>query len=680
MRRTLALRVFLLLMSILCGSAEARSSQVVLSLQAPAERLPNRICLQVSWISTELRDKLKPTRFASFNAFAAKAAMSDVALLDSLEPPCARAQNACDECQAAPQATGSVLCMVLDALTNPVAAPAASKSAAPAASKSAAPSAVLPTMRDLFLKMDGVVLNALSMQGADLVMKVDVPDGSRALVSGLGGAYYSVPAHAVAPGETLAMPLRNRCLDVSLDYTSGEEGTAATDTTLTCSSGGTVAPMPKPTEESRRATVLVPESGAITKVVLHRGSTTYEGQLSDAATDHLKLAVTHFAFTWKKSCFVTGRRKQREDSPKKGARKRSAPKDDSPKNECPTTPTLAAVGLPCGLVTESSSSCSYSCTSPRPLEFPMPVHFNLEPPDRQSSFRRTDDREKQDYISWDDVINRPDEKLTSFAAKEERAFYLSWPDEHWRETGREVDAIEITTPDGHLHRLQHHADRIAVAELQCSTALSYRYLGRVPYRLLAGEVSGDRFDVPEAAATRQSIVLGIRGHGGVLNYLGKVDSSVAWAPVGDLELFALLYSRWVLTISGAFTTHPSVLTFDDESARWSSSAQVRTLVFLGHNWRPFSSRDIYLAPELGGGVATHALAADWSKTHPSPIVAARVRVGFDITYAVAVEFPLALAYETYVRSAQDVAGPHATESEPTVSWSAAVGLQWTNPL
>jgi hypothetical protein len=658
--------------------AEARASQIVIALQTPSELLPSRVCVLASRVS----DRLAKKKDVDWNQFATDPIIGTArSVSDGLTPPCVSNQNACERCDIPSYKTGTFVCIAVAAPAPappavaplPAAPPAATPPvAAPPVPAATSQHARLPSMRDLFLKVDGVLLSDLTVRGADLVLDVDVPEGSRALVEGLGGAYYPVLAHAVSVGETLAVPLRNRCVRMPLEYVvgSGDSGSS-----LSCNSGATKAAFDDFQENAALATLLVPEAGAVTTVELHRGSTTYEGQFSDPSAGAVKLEATTFRFTWQKSCFVLGRRK--------------APSIVGA-SECPAA-TLVGPGKACDLVSGAAltkkDECTYTCSTERALEFPTPVRLELEPPTRNPAPNDAPDVGKassggrrQDSIAWQDSISTPGAVLRSFTAKEDRAFYLSWPPEPWTERGQEIDAVEITTPDGNVHRLTHDADRVVVGGLQCSAALSYHYAGRVPHRVVSAEVSGDRFDLPPAEHAQQVIVLGVRAHGGVLHDL-EADSSVSYAPKADLELFALIDARYVISLSGEFTSHPSVSQFADESERWSSSTQVRTRLLGGYVFR-FWSSDVYLAPEIGGGLATRALAADWSKSKPSFIAEARVRLGFDISNSVAVEFPMLTYafYETFISERQNLAGPLPSVSRYTGSLSIALGLQWTNAL
>jgi hypothetical protein len=641
--RWLAVVVALLLST---SAARAGSGEIVVSLNAGGELLPDRVCVHAAKIGSDL---------GKSRAHGLDAVDSKPRLVERFAPECAQGRDVCNLCpERDPSATGGVVCV--------------RRTETPAGQTAS---------RDLQLQLDNAAIHGLRIEGSDLVIDLERGDGAQPRVKALGGAYYPGLALAVETHGTVELALRSRCVERRLIYSTDPGATNESPTELSVAAGGdralTETRRPKLAELERNgiATLLAPEPGHISLVTLRRGRSVYQGRFTYPSNEPVELLATEFQFSWRKNCFVLGRRQ---------------PHAISATTECPAA-TLVKTGVSCDVV-NGDHSCEYTCRLERALPFPTPVRFNLQAPAHRRVTLDGKAQTPSDLIVWEDEVRFPGDQRMSFTPSAERRVYLNWGNDDWKRPGREVEGIDLSLPDGSVHRLSQDADSLNVPGLHCPATFNYRYAARQPGSTKTIAAKGDRLDIPTAEQSQQSVVLGLHAHGGTVYHHGTQSAS-SFSPMMDIEITALI-SRWMtpaflepydgraeISLSGTFTQHPSVLEFGSEPEQWTMSPQVKTLLFVGY--RLHLNRLIYLTPAFGAGHVTRALANDWSKSRPDFVMAGRVRWGYDMSDAVAIELPITLGFhEEYARNHQDAVGPRTAAAQSGLSLSAALGLQWAD--
>jgi hypothetical protein len=633
------IRGLLLLLCLLAWSpaAKARAAELVVSLALSSDLLPTRVCVRATKLGSELSSHaVKGIELVD----AGKARF-----VETSNPSCAKGGDVCNQCSNPTSASGGVVCWLAERES-------------PTSPK-----------RDLQLQLDGAGVASLEVAGTDILIQAEVADGQPPRIKSLGGAYFPSFARAFSASGTLSLPLRNRCVDRFLSYSTdplgeGEQDEAEVTTGLQKTPVAYVRKTP--------ATLAVPEEGTVNGVELKRGSTIYSGMFSYPSNGPVELLATQFSFTWRKSAFVIGRR---EVDKEWQALRAAVPKNDTEETErwlaaataleCPRV-WLVRPGRECSSQKPSSrNECRYLCKDLPPIAFPTRLRFELKPPRTALT---------TEVLKWEEDLRFPNASFTSLPPGAERRIYLIWPQEK-SEPGRELDGLELTAPDGKTHHIDDKTTGLLVNSLQSPATFSYRYKGRGPFRTGTLRAHGDLLLVPASSASRQPVVLGALLHAGTL-YRQGLDAR-QWSPTVDADLVALIKTRWELTLAGTFTYQPSELRVEGAPARWSSSPQVRLLV--GAGWRKRVWEGCYFALGIGAGVATRAFESDWSRSKPWFASSVRARFGYEVSRALAFEPYVAVWWpERYVVRPQDAAGPRDPELRTTFSISVGAGLQWAD--
>jgi hypothetical protein len=518
--------------------------------------------------------------------------------------------------------------------------------------------------RELYIQLEHARVERLEgfESGAKtLRLSLDLAEGARLTPSleVLGGSYHHGAIESAHRAQVVTFSLLPRFVKRPIRYPNTSGPSCSNEIIF---SNGHMMPAPSYGE----VLLLIGERGRENSLVVDRCGTRYSAKYAYPPPDFIPLGATTFEVHWRKSCFAVGGSLQ----------------------GCPDL-ALVRYGKQCKCTGATCASapagqvCRYTCEVDQPAEFPTPVRITAIPNTGQSNAPRS-----VDSLVWEEDVRYPGDELNGFVDAESRRVFLRWSKDNgtspapaaqaptdWTTSGEELDAVEITAPDGRTHRISSDALAVAVPGVQCGDRFSYRYLGRWPHDVQSNPIVGDTLQLDDPAEARQDIVLGLRAHGGALYYAG-LDARAAWSPFFDVELAALVFGGWDLAVSGIFSEHPSSSQFADQEEAWEFSALARVLA---GGARTFYFTRGYASAGIALGIAFPALASSWNEAEEYPIAALRIRAAYEITRSIAAELGLwGLFPEQYLVSRQDAYGPVSVESKLTAVIGMSGGLQWSD--
>jgi hypothetical protein len=341
---------------------------------------------------------------------------------------------------------------------------------------------------------------------------------------------------------------------------------------------------------------------------------------------------------------------------------------------CPSA-SLTSYGYKCE-PEACQGACCYRCDPGRPVAFPTPVRFEIAASEGGKASAK-----KFDPLQWEQELRFPGDQVAGFVAAEQRRVFLAWPKDesrNWTDNGKEIDALEIVGPDGHVRRIENGTSTLGVPGLQCQDRFTYQYRGRWPDKPRQQGLDGDTLRLEPSLKRQRTVSLAVRTHAGALRF-EDVNGRPVFSPFFDVAVAVQHYSGFEAGFAGVFGLHPSLARFQTEAPQREMSALARVVFDLG--WRFYLNPEFVLIPTIAGGVAFPALAADWTRSRIFPVLAANVRFGYEVSRATTLELDAWLFWpEEYVASQQDLAGPRDYVSRSTWSVGLGAGIHWAGVL